>query len=319
MKKTFLLALIIAFSGMLQGKDPNRVSRQEYIAMYKQDAVKDMQLTGVPASITLAQAILESDDGNSPLAKEANNHFGIKCANWNGPGFYQDDDSKGECFRKYNSVLESYDDHSDFLRTRSRYAFLFELDRTDYKGWAKGLKKAGYATNPQYANLLIKIIEDNNLHELDNGNPLPPLASVRKEDRMANVSSSGKRNANELTVDPFRDRQVLVNNKVKYVTARKGDTYKKISDEMGMAPWEIYKYNDADKSDVLTEGQIVYIKPKRNKGSDKYYTVNEGETVYSVSMKLGIKSKSLCKFNGLHIDTPLQPGTVLWLQTKKPS
>jgi len=317
MKKLVTLAVCICLSGAILAKDPNRISRQEYISLHMQDAVKDMQRTGVPASITMAQALLESDDGNSPLAREANNHFGIKCADWNGPAFYQDDDSKGECFRKYNSVLESFDDHSDFLRTRTRYASLFEMDRTDYRGWAKGLKKAGYATNPQYADMLIKIIEDNNLQELDKGNPLPALASVRSEDRMVNVSKSGRHETEDLAVDPFRERQILLNNNVKYVTARKGDTYQKISDEFGMAPWEIYKYNDADKHDALTEGQIVYIKPKRAKGSEKFYTVKEGENVYSVSMKLGIKSKSLCKYNGLHIDSPIQPGEVLWLQSKK--
>ena len=319
MKNLVLLVLCISFSIMLHGKDPNRISRQEYITLYKQDAVKDMQRTGVPASVTLAQALLESDDGNSPLAREASNHFGIKCGDWSGPAFYQDDDSKGECFRKYNSVLESYDDHSDFLRTRVRYASLFEIDRTDYKGWAKGLKKAGYATNPQYADQLIRIIEENNLQELDKGNPLPAVASVRGEDRMVNVNKSNRWESADVAVNPFSERQILLNNDVKYVTAKKGDTYQKISDELGMAPWEIYKYNDADRHDALVEGQIVYIKPKRGKGSEKFYTVKEEETVYSVSMKLGIKSKALCKYNGLQIDSRIKAGEILWLQSRKPA
>src|SRR5262245_12768958 len=130
MKKSIFLAFCLGLALLAHAKDTDRISRREYIERYKSDAIKDMQRTGVPASITLAQALLESDDGNSPLAREANNHFGIKCAEWTGPAVYQDDDHKGECFRKYNSALESYDDHSDFLRTRQRYAFLFELDRT---------------------------------------------------------------------------------------------------------------------------------------------------------------------------------------------
>ena len=315
--RVFLILSLLAFNS-LSARDGNRISRREYIHTYQQDAVKDMQRTGVPASITLAQAILESDDGNSPLATEANNHFGIKCAGWTGPAVYQDDDHKGECFRKYGSVLESYDDHSEFLRTRPRYAFLFELDRTDYKGWAKGLKKAGYATNPQYADRLIRIIEDNNLHELDKGQPLPALAAAAPDMKMANVPKSVRRE-NEDTVNPFGSRDVFLNNNVRYVVARRCDTYKKISDDFEMAPWEIYKYNDAGRNDALAEGQWVYIKPKRNKGSESTYTVQPGETVVSVSRKLGIKSKSLCKFNNIEIGSSLKSGDVLWLQKRKPS
>ena len=173
MNKLRILLLLACLPAMTHAGDIRKMTRPEYIELYKDDAVRDMQKTGVPASITMSQALLESNDGNSPLAREANNHFGIKCSDWNGPSYIQDDDTKDECFRKYGSVLESYDDHSNFLKTRPRYASLFSLEITDYKGWANGLKKAGYATDPTYANRLIKIIEENQLFLLDQGQSLP--------------------------------------------------------------------------------------------------------------------------------------------------
>src|ERR1035437_5343511 len=165
----FIYCFLFLISSCIVAQPPkNRISKEEYIEKYREDAIKDMIRTKVPASITLGQAMLESDCGNSKLAKNANNHFGIKCHNgWNGGTYMMDDDAKNECFRKYKSVLDSYNDHSDFLKTRSRYAFLFDLKPTDYKGWAEGLKKAGYATSPSYPRDLIKIIEDNKLYELD--------------------------------------------------------------------------------------------------------------------------------------------------------
>jgi len=274
-----------------------------------------MHQTGVPASITLAQALLESDNGNSPLARGANNHFGIKCAEWQGPAFYQDDDKRDECFRKYNTVLESFDDHSAFLKGRTRYASLFQLDRTDYEGWAKGLKKAGYATNPQYAHLLIKIIEENKLYELDKISTTEPIAS--KNNDVKNFRKFSDKGSSIEPVSAFGQREVLYNNNVKYVLARKGDTYQKISKEFDMAPWEIYKYNEVDKTDQLIEGSMVYVKPKRKKGSKEAYTVKQDDTVYSVAMKTGIKIKSLCKYNSLTPEDKLKPGTQLYLQAVK--
>ena len=160
-------AIFISATTQSQPSEP-RMSKTDYVGQYADQAIREMHASGVPASITLAQGMLESDFGNSPLAKYANNHFGIKChKGWEGPTFIQDDDEKNECFRKYYEAYESYKDHSEFLRTRDRYATLFDLKTTDYKGWAKGLKKAGYATNPKYADLLIRIIEDNELYKYD--------------------------------------------------------------------------------------------------------------------------------------------------------
>ena len=166
-----LVALFFILTGIhLSVFSQNKISREEYISMYSHIAVNNMKQFGVPASITLAQAMLESDNGNSTLAVKANNHFGIKChKDWTGATIYHDDDRKGECFRKYKNPEQSFNDHSLFLRGGKRYAFLFDLTPTDYKAWAHGLKKAGYATNPKYAELLIKIIEDNELYRFDQG------------------------------------------------------------------------------------------------------------------------------------------------------
>src|SRR5688572_10814709 len=177
-KLPLLLFLSLLFQSLSIGQPPARITVPEYIQKYREDAIKDMHKMGVPASITLAQGILESESGNSDLARLANNHFGIKChSDWTGATFHKDDDAKDECFRKYNSVLESFDDHGRFLRERSRYAFLFDYAISDYKNWAHGLKKAGYATNPRYADLLIKLIEEHDLDVYDKGGRNIPVVA----------------------------------------------------------------------------------------------------------------------------------------------
>lgn len=305
------------------------MTRENYIALHKDDAVKDMKKTGVPASITLAQACLESQDGNSPLATNANNHFGIKCADWFGPTYTQDDDKKDECFRKYNSVLESFDDHSNFLHTRERYSFLFNLDITDYKGWAKGLKKAGYATNPEYASRLIKIIEDYQLNLLDEGKNLPlaaakpsetvastkllPVAEVKNKKMEKRFPASS--NTNE--VDIFAKRKIMNNNGVDYVIAKKGDTFKSISKELELGYWQLPKYNEMDGDSPLTEGQIVYIKPKNSETPKTFYVVKDGDTIHSISQELGIKSKYIYKWNNLSKDQEVQSGQKIKLTNSK--
>ena len=176
MKANYITLFTLCASVMaLSANAQDRLTRQEYIQKYKALAIEEMEIYGIPASITMAQALLESDDGNGRLAREANNHFGIKCkSSWTGMTISHDDDAKGECFRKYATVEDSYTDHSEFLDKSARYQDLFKLDPLDYKGWAYGLKQAGYATNPAYAELLIKIIEDNQLYHLDRGEELNP-------------------------------------------------------------------------------------------------------------------------------------------------
>ncbi len=303
------------------------MTRQEYIEKYKDLAIKEMKRSGVPASITLAQGMLESNNGNSRLAIKANNHFGIKChSSWTGKKIYEDDDKKQECFRKYKSVLDSYKDHSDFLKNGRRYAFLFKLKPTDYKGWARGLKKAGYATNPKYPALLIKIIEDNDLHKYDKG--------IKHKSEVVTDNNKHKRNKNSrnrkhkgqhladvdnYTVNIFR-REVMLNNRIKYIKVKKGDTFMKIAKEFDMMAGQLYRYNDLDKNYSLKEGQILYIQPKRSKaefGKD-FHILKQGETMYSVSQKYGIKLKKLYFKNNIPFGTKVKPGVKLWLRKRKP-
>lgn len=304
----FLLVVFFHFS-FAQNK---RISRAEYIEKYKDVAIEKMRKTGIPASITLAQACLESDDGNSWLAKEANNHFGIKCgSSWTGERVYKDDDNPNDCFRKYKNVSESYDDHSNYLLNTKRYASLFQLDSRDYKGWAQGLKDAGYATNPQYAQLLIKIIEDNQLYKYDE--------SVRVASTSTPTNSKGKTAGEDWTIQ-LTTHEVKTNNDVKYIIVKKGDTFEGIAKEFNMWEKELYKYNDLTKDSSLREGQVLYIQPKRNKaeaGKDKHI-VKPGETLYSISQYYAVKLKKLRFRNNLMSDEDVKPGDVIYLRKRKP-
>lgn len=285
------LCLLLPAVAFAQPSEP-RMSKEEYIQKYKDDAIREMHSSGIPASITLAQGMLESSYGNSPLAKYANNHFGIKChKGWDGPTFIQDDDERNECFRKYYDVYDSYRDHTVFLQTRDRYGFLFELKPTDYKGWARGLKKAGYATNPKYADLLINLIEDNNLHQYDKGVKLP------EPELVAAVGNTqvAKKQRHVLAV-----RQVQVSdNNIKYVLASNGDTPETIAKTNNMGVWQVLKYNDLEKGQALYDGEVIYLQPKRNNAASDSHTVRAGETLHSISQEHGIKMKRLRKLNNL--------------------
>jgi LysM repeat protein len=299
----YFVLLIILFDCIIKlNAQPNetRITREEYIETYKDLAIKEMLEFKIPASIKLAQAILESGDGNSPLAKYAKNHFGIKChKDWNGPTFYQDDDKKNECFRKYHDVEESYRDHSLFLKERKWYAELFELKLTDYKGWAYGLKKAGYATHPKYAELLIEIIEKNELYRFD---------------KLDEIPKSLKANNNFNKKPQSKNYQFSTKNNIRYVVAQKGDTYYKIARRYNMGLWQIYKYNDLERTDVCKEGDIIYLQPKRRKGDVATHTILKGETMKSISQMHGIKLKRLYKLNKLPHDYQPIPGQVLKLK-----
>jgi LysM repeat protein len=305
-RKYFTLIILFLFVSADAQSQPSerRISRAEYIETWKETAIYNMQEFGIPASITLAQGILESGDGNSALARYANNHFGIKCHGWEGPTYIQDDDTKDECFRKYYDASESYRDHSLFLTSRSRYSELFQLKPADYKGWAHGLKKAGYATNPKYAFLLIKIIEDNNLHEYDKAQKAKKHIPKREDDPR-----------NELVVDLRREVKIHPNN-IKFVVAKKGDTPASIASEMDMGPWQIKKYNDLDKGSALNDGDIIYLQPKRNRGSKDMHKVKAGETMRDISQKYGIKLKKLYRKNRMDFGTQPEVGQELSLKRR---
>jgi LysM repeat protein len=303
MRIGFLLAGAFFFNGLLMAQSSDRMTRREYFETYKDMAIHEMRRSGVPASITLAQGALESGDGNSSLAKRANNHFGIKCHNdWTGKKVYQDDDAKNECFRKYTSAEDSYRDHSDYLKAKSRYAFLFELDITDYKGWAKGLKKAGYATSSTYAEKLIDIVEEFDLHKYDRDAETTKVPRTRSTPHPNRLPS----------------RDLLERNRVKYVVVAAGDSYESLTDEFGKMSWEIPDYNDIANPDSLAVGQIIYLQPKRNKAElgKNTHTVKEGETMYTISQLYAIKLPRLYLMNNMNPGTRPSVGTIL--QLRKP-
>jgi flagellum-specific peptidoglycan hydrolase FlgJ/LysM repeat protein len=293
-----------------------------YISKYSDLAISEMKRTGVPASITLAQGMLESDYGRSRLAYAGNNHFGIKCANWDGGTVYHNDDKRNDCFRKYPSVEESFYDHSNFLKNGSRYSFLFQLPPTDYKAWAHGLKKAGYATNPDYANLLIRKIEENNLDIFDKGyvasktmkkNNAPDLQAEETVARNKNVQFE---TAGFISIPP----RIQENNRVQYIIVRDGETREKIEKEFKLLRWELAKYNELKDEFDIVPGQILYLQPKRDKAEPgkETYTVKDGDTVYSISQKFGIKMKSIYDLNRLAVGSEIKPGTKIWLRSMKP-
>lgn len=296
-----MILLVIGLSAVAQDK----ITPQKYLELYAESAVREMKRSGVPASITLAQGMLESSFGNSELAQKANNHFGIKChSDWTGKSVKMDDDAKNECFRKYNSVYESYVDHSDFLKNRSRYAELFDLKITDYKGWAKGLKKAGYATNPKYADLLIDIIERYDLHQYDD--PKYQFKEHREDEPIAT----------EITQTIGR-KVYHTPNDVDYIFAEEGDTWQKLAEEFDLHLSWLKKYNDVkDRKDIaITEGMRIYIKPKRCKAKEKYHFVKD-ETMWEISQMYAVKLKKLYKKNRMTYGQEPEPGQKIHLKKK---
>lgn len=285
--------------------DSTKERAEAYISQYSSLAVEEMCRSGIPASITLAQGLLESGYGRSTLATKANNHFGIKChSDWKGETVYHDDDAKGECFRKYPQVLDSYRDHSDFLRYKSRYASLFELEMTDYKAWAHGLKKAGYATDPKYAYKLIGIIETYKLNRFDVLNAeekeLVPETPLQLE-QPVKFEGSGRHGTFAVSLA----REVLQINGTAFIYARRYETYESIAKLYDLFPKELAAFNDSkDPHRTLEGGEIVYLQPKANKavkGLDKHIC-EEGETLYDISRKFAVKLSSLMKMN--HITDP---------------
>ncbi len=288
-----------------------RISPETYIDTYKDLAISEMKRSGIPASITLAQGMLESDNGNSILTVEGNNHFGIKCHDWLGNKMFKDDDARNECFRKYTSATESFRDHSDFMLSKQRYNFLFEYKSTDYKNWAKGLHKAGYATNPRYADKIIDLIETNKLYVYDQG-------LVARES--PHQRSSGKRTT-EKSSDYFINltRPINTRNGIEYVVAKSGDTFGKLGAELEMLNWELLKYNELTSDSTLHDGQILYLQPKHRKaefGKD-YHTVQPGENIYSISQLYGVKTRQLLRMNNLTPQDQVKAGDILNLRTKK--
>jgi LysM repeat protein len=306
-----------------------------YINTYKELAIQEMVRTGVPASIKLAQGIHETMAGKSDLVLKSNNHFGIKCKNtWAGDKVYHDDDARGECFRSYPSSLDSYMDHSNFLKGSSRYAFLFSLDPTDYKGWAYGLKKAGYATNIKYSQIIIKLIEDYNLQQYS----LIALGKLSPQDEIlaGNPKKPTERNdalTSPAIIAPFPaveeevketpkvnwpDGQFAINNtKVVYVKA--GTALLAVAQQYDVSLKRLMDFNDLGKEDVLTNGQLLFLQRKRKTGANEKHIVQAGETLYDICQVEGLRFESLLQYNHLQEKDIPAPGETLYLQDKAPA
>lgn len=307
MKHRIFLLFFFIVTG-LTAQVNTRITKEEYIYKYRLIAVNEMLRTGIPASITLAQGMLESSNGNSELAVKANNHFGIKChKDWTGQRVYMDDDTIAECFRVYGSPEESFTDHSHFLTNRGRYSFLFELQKTDYQGWAHGLKKAGYATNPQYAFLLIDLIEKNNLHQYD-------LMTADDLEKMMKEEKPNISHTRPPLPKPALSKVIKINNTDAYLVGSDDESPLSVADKFQMMPWQIYKYNDLPKNQFqFKKGDIVYLKPKRRKGHNPTHKVGNIETVWEISQLEGIKLKMLLKRNHLEKGEEVAAGEVLVL------
>ena len=274
---------------------------QAYIDQYKDLAIEQMLKYNIPASITLSQGLLESGAGRSWLTKSSNNHFGIKCHGWTGRRVFHDDDERGECFRAYDNPRQSFEDHSRFLATQSRYARLFNYSRTDYKSWARGLKQCGYATNPQYASKLIQIIELYNLNQYD---------KAKKFDQFMVKHST------EDGVAPDGNFHVIkAYNKNYYVIARKSDSFQSLSKELCIGKRKLAKYNERSYKEELAAGDVIYLKKKRKKATKEYknrpHIVQNGESMYLISQKYGIRLSSLYKKNHLSPDYQIKVGDKL--------
>jgi len=299
--RKYLFCLLFLLSANAFGQLRWNQQYQQYVYQYKDIAIEQMQRWKIPASITLAQGLLESGAGRSELTRKGNNHFGIKCHGWNGGTIRQDDDRNNECFRAYRSAFDSYEDHSKFLASSQRYSALFRLKMTDYKGWAKGLKAAGYATNPAYASKLIDLIELYKLYEYDNSKNYDKFMLKQTKHAFAGLSH---------VINHFNDNY--------YVVARSGDTFRSIAKEVDTSYRKLAKYNERDKNDVLEEGEIVWLLKKKRKAPKDYaqrmHYVRAGESMYSIAQKYGIRLKSLYKMNRLNPDYQIKVGDSLKLR-----
>lgn len=323
--KTILLAAALLAAVNIHAQQ--KITRAEYLERYKGIAVEHMERYGIPASIKMAQGMLESDNGNSRLACEANNHFGIKCkSDWMGETISHDDDNKGECFRRYSCAEDSWKDHSEFLDKGQRYQFLFDLDPMDYKAWAQGLRDAGYATNPRYPELLVKIIEDNELYLLDQGKQIPVGEIIAREDARKSDPDYELLTSEQVDVDNFvismynhNGYEIYSNNGTRFIVAREGDDLAKISWLFGIPEKKLRRFNDlAPQQNIVADnmtyvhilpqniaaGNMVYIQPKNNRSDNGkvMHTVKEGETLHSISQLYGIKMKSLARMNRMGAD-----------------
>jgi hypothetical protein len=313
-----------------------------YINTYKSVAISEMQRTGIPAAITLAQGIHESEAGNSDLVKRSNNHFGIKCKDeWTGERVYHDDDARGECFRSYPSAMDSYKDHSDFLKKGSRYAFLFNLDPADYEGWANGLRKAGYATNPRYPQILIKYVQDYNLEQYSliamgklkpsdevvltvPGAPARPLTALNEGPAIVVTPGAEgavvqpAKGAGGVSTQSYPEGEFQIN-RTRVIFAKAGVSLLAVANQYEISLPRLLEFNDLHEEDVLTRDQLLFLQRKRRTGASEYHIVQEGESVYDICQKEGVRYQDLMEMNQLGPGVQPAAGEKLYLQGSAPT
>ena len=324
------IQLTLALAVLLAGKSFTQPSHiiNEYVSKFKDIAIEEMKRTGVPAAITLAQGIHETSAGQSVLVIKSNNHFGIKCkSEWTGPSVSHDDDARGECFRKYSSPHDSYRDHSDFLTSRSHYASLFKLDPTDYEGWAKGLKKAGYATNPKYPQILIKLIRDYNLQDYtliamgskpDNNQKEIWVNNNDKQDEDAPVAVVTQ----VADVSPQRTiypAGVFKINDTKVVFVAKGTSFLGLANEHNVQLNRLFEFNDMRPQEVAATDQLIYLQRKRKTGASEFHIVAKGENLFEIAQVEGIRLESLQAYNFLKNNMQPRVGEKLYLHQQAPA
>ncbi|MGC4102689.1 glucosaminidase domain-containing protein [Ferruginibacter sp.] len=309
MKKLLIATLFYCCAAMVQAQD--LITPQQYIDTYKDIAIREMKRAGVPAAITLAQGLLETESGNSDLVKKSNNHFGIKCkANWTGESVTHDDDAAGECFRLYKTAEDSYKDHSDFLKNSQRYSFLFKLDVKDYKGWAYGLKKAGYATNPSYPQILIKHIEQYNLQQytLIGAGEMEETDAAATDAAATNTDKPADPNLPEVS------EKILSVNGSKCIYAGKGTSLLALATRNNVALSKLLAYNELLQDGILAKDQYVYLEKKSKTGATDFYIAGNGESLTDIAQKNGIQLQSLLDYNQMPNSEVVAPGTKLFLK-----
>jgi len=331
LKILFLLFASLAFKNSFAQPDPVVV---EYIKKYKDLAIAEMQRTGIPASIKLAQGIHETSAGTSDLVKRSNNHFGLKCkSEWTGMTVKHTDDAPNECFRKYDNPLDSYKDQSNYLKGTPRYASLFELDPTDYKAWAFGLKKAGYATNPKYSQVLIKLIEDYDLQDytmIALGKLKPGQETLAKyENKNSEIIIPGEKPvvmppepeivvySKKETKTDYPDGEFKIN-ETKVIYAKKGTSYLSIAEKYSIPLARIFEFNEMKVQEVVEKDQLVYIMRKRKVGLNEQHTVKSGETLADIAQAEALRIESLFEYNFLQPNMQPAIGSVLYLRSKGP-
>ncbi len=291
----------------------------QYVEKYKDLAIREMKRMGIPAAITLAQGILESESGNSVLVKKSNNHFGIKCkASWNAGGVSHDDDAIGECFRVYKTDEDSYRDHSNFLRNNQRYGNLFKLAITDYKGWAYGLKKAGYATNPRYPEIVINNIEKYNLQQYTLGaaEDAPKYEASQFEDDAKDGDKINIENDDAGTSTLDVSNTVVKINGSKCILVNKGTSLLVIATKNNIALTKLLEFNEQAEDGILAKDQFIFLQKKEKVGDREFYITQKNETAFDAAQKNGIQLQYLLDYNKLTKNSVLPTGTKLWLKPK---